>query len=152
MVAEAPTQLFPYTQQLLFALIPVGATVVCHGLGMGVVRRYYRRFAPHMLQNSRNNLARTFFMIAIVALMLLTHFAEVIIWAVFYLAMGLLASTQEAMYYSMEYYTTLAISVHKLAGTWAGFGGFESMTAMLMFGWSTAVLAAVTQKLHSIDE
>ncbi|NJD25421.1 MAG: hypothetical protein FIB06_08430 [Betaproteobacteria bacterium] len=151
MVAQVPDHLFPYTEQILFALVPVGATVVCHGLGMSLVRRCYRRFAPPLLLRDDNNPARSAFMIMIVALMLITHFAEVIVWAVFYRAMGLLESAQDAMYYSMEYYTTLAISVHKLPGTWSGFGGFESMTAMLMFGWSTAVLAAVVQKMHSID-
>ena len=35
---------------------------------------------------------------------------------------------------------------------WVGFGGFEAMTGMLMFGWSTAVLAAVVQKIHAIEE
>lgn len=55
------------------------------------------------------------------------------------------------MFYSMEYYTTLAINVHSLPGQWVGFGGFEAMTGMLMFGWSTAVLAAVVQRTHSIE-
>ena len=81
-----------------------------------------------------------------------SHFAEIIVWAVFYRQMGMLASVQEAMFYSMEYYTTLAVNVQKLPGHWAGFGGFEAMTGMLMFGWSTAVLAVVVQKMHSIDE
>jgi hypothetical protein len=30
-------------------------------------------------------------------------------------------------------------------------GGFEAIAGMLMFGWSTAVLAVVVQKLHSIE-
>lgn len=143
---------FEYTEQLLFALIPLGITVICHGFGLSLVRRGYRRFGAPLLRREAAAFARSFFMIGIVTLMLLTHFAEIIVWAVFYLQMGMLASVREAMFYSMEYYTTLAVNVHKLPGHWAGFGAFEAMTGMLMFGWSTAVLAAVVQKMHSIDE
>ena len=143
---------FQYTEQVLFALTPLSITVICHGLGMALVRRSYRRFGAPMLRRDAHTFARSLFMIGIVTLMLLTHFAEIIVWAVFYRQMGMLASVQEAMFYSMEYYTTLAVNVQKLPGHWAGFGGFEAMTGMLMFGWSTAVLAVVVQKMHSIDE
>jgi hypothetical protein len=34
---------------------------------------------------------------------------------------------------------------------WRSIGAFEAMAGMLMFGWSTAVLAAVVVKLHSLD-
>lgn len=141
-----------YTEQVLFALIPLGITVICHGFGMTLVRRGYQRFGAPLLRREAQTFARSFFLIGIVTLMLLTHFAEVIVWAIFYRQMGMLVGVQEAMFYSMEYYTTLAVNVHKLPGHWAGFGGFEAMTGMLMFGWSTAVLAAVVQKMHSIDE
>ena len=38
-----------------------------------------------------------------------------------------------------------------LPGRWQGLEGFEALTAMLMFGWSTAMLVAVVHKVHSID-
>jgi len=90
-------------------------------------------------------------MIAIVAIMLATHFLGVILWAGFYFLAGILTSVQEAMLFSMLSYTTIG-SPHTLRGHWEGFGGFEAMTGMLMFGWSTAVLAAVVQKIHAIEE
>lgn len=37
------------------------------------------------------------------------------------------------------------------AGPLAGLRGFEAMAAMLMFGWSKAVLAVVAVKLHGLD-
>jgi hypothetical protein len=39
----------------------------------------------------------------------------------------------------------------ELPGQWQDLGGFEAIAGMLMFGWSTAVLAVVVQKLHSIE-
>ena len=143
---------FEYALQILMALIPLCITVVLHGLGMGVVRRVFKRFGLPMLEVKAHAAARSVLMVGIVAIMLVTHFAEVIVWAVFYLQAGMIANVREAMFYSMEYYTTLAINVHSLPGRWAGFGGFEAMTGMLMFGWSTAVLAAVVQRTHSIEQ
>ena len=55
------------------------------------------------------------------------------------------------MYFSVNAYTTLGASNITLPGRWQGLGGFESMTAMLMFGWSTAMLAAIVQKIHTLD-
>jgi hypothetical protein len=141
---------FEYADQLLAALIPLGLTVIFHGLGMDVVRRSYKRFSPSLLNGRRIGL-RAFFMIAIVAIMLATHFFDVVIWAGFYVLAGILTSVQEAMLFSMLSYTTIG-APHTLHGHWTGFGGFEAMTGMLMFGWSTAVLAAVVQKIHAIEE
>jgi len=56
-----------------------------------------------------------------------------------------------AMYFSVASYTTLGDSGMTLPAHWRGIGAFEAMAAMLMFGWSTAVLAAVVVKLHSLD-
>jgi hypothetical protein len=141
---------FEYADQLLAALIPLGLTVIFHGLGMDVVRRCYKRFGQHVL-NGRRIGVRAFFMIVIVAIMLATHFFGVVIWAGFYVLAGILTSVQDAMLYSMLSYTTIG-APHALHGHWAGFGGFEAMTGMLMFGWSTAVLAAVVQRIHAIEE
>ena len=90
-------------------------------------------------------------MIAIVAIMLATHYIEVCAWALFYVATGMLADFREAMTYSINCYTTLGATSIVLPGRWHGLGGFEAISGMLMFGWSTAVLAAVVQKLHSIE-
>ncbi len=83
--------------------------------------------------------------------MLATHFVEVFAWAFFYFASGMVANLKEAISYSVNYYTTLGATGIELPGRWQGLGGFEAITGMLMFGWSTAVLAAVVQKLHSIE-
>lgn len=141
---------YEYADQLLAALIPLGLTVIFHGLGMDMVRRCYKRFGSSLLGKKRIGL-RTFLMITIVAIMLATHFFGVVIWAGFYVLAGILTSVQEAMLYSMLSYTTIG-APHELHGQWVGFGGFEAMTGMLMFGWSTAVLAAVVQKIHAIEE
>ncbi|MGO9377561.1 MAG: ion channel [Dissulfurispiraceae bacterium] len=141
---------FRYAEQFLVALVLTSITVVIHSVGMNWVRIYFRRFAslakvrgplkPHQLT-----------MVGIVGIMMGTHFIEVLIWALFYLLRGVVPDRLTAIYFSVANYTTLGAEDVTLADHWRGIGGFEAMAAMLMFGWSTAVLAAVVVKLHSLD-
>jgi len=139
---------FQYTEQFLTALIPMSLTVICHGFGMGLVRSYFKRFGASVSIRSARH---TILLVVIVAIMLATHYFEITIWALFYFATDMIQNFKTAMYFSVENYTTLGASNITLSGRWQGFGGFEALTAMLMFGWSTAMLVAVVQKLHSID-
>jgi hypothetical protein len=141
---------FEYLEQFVVALLPMSLTVVIHGYGMKFAGRCYRRYGAPAHGTSRR-LPGVLLAIAVVGTMLATHFAEIAMWAGFYVLTGMLAGLQSAMNFSVNSYTTLGASNVHLAGRWIGFGGFEAMTAMLMFGWSTAVLAAVVQKTHSID-
>ena len=141
---------FEYTEQFMVALLPMSLTVILHGQGMGLVVRYLRRFGQHVGHGARASL-RNIGLVTVVGIMLLTHFIEVVAWAMFYFLTGMLASFKTAMYFSVNAYTTLGASNLSLPGHWQGLDGFESMTAMLMFGWSTAMLAAVVQKTHGID-
>jgi hypothetical protein len=142
---------FEYAEQLLVAFIPMSLTVIFHGLGMDVVRRYFKRFGQPLLMRPRVA-SRAIVMSGIVGIMLASHFFGIAIWAAFYLATGLLPDVHRAMFFSIESYTTLGASNIELPGRWHGFSGFEAMTGMLMFGWSTAILAAIALKLHSFDD
>lgn len=139
-----------YSEQFLVALLPVALTVVIHGQGMGLASHCFRRFGRRPAGSSRTG-PHLIVVIAIAAIMLATHFIEVVMWALFYFATGMLANFKEAMAYSVNSYTTLGATSIDLPGRWQGLGGFEAIAGMLMFGWSTAVLAAVVQKLHSIE-
>lgn len=138
---------YQYTEQFLMALVPMMLTVFIHGHGMRLAGRCFKRFGTRSLHGPHVVL-----LIAIVAIMLLTHYIEVSAWALFYFLLHMLDDFKTAMYFSMNAYTTLGASNITLPGQWKGLDAFEAITAMLMFGWSTAVLAAVVQKSHSIDD
>jgi len=141
---------FQYLEQLLAALLPMALTVVIHGQGMGLVSRYFKRFG-RLAASSKRTGPHVVVLITIVAIMLATHFVEISAWAFFYYVTGMLADIRSAMTYSINSYTTLGATSIDLSGQWQGLGGFEAITGMLMFGWSTAVLAVVVQKTHSIE-
>ncbi len=139
---------FQYTEQFVAALIPMVLTVVLHGYGMGLAGRCFKKFGARGPRHGPH----VFVVIAIVAIMLSTHYLEVCIWASFYYLTHMLPNFKTAMFYSINAYTTLGAADVALPEHWKGLDGFEAITAMLMFGWSTAVLATVVQKAHSIDE
>jgi hypothetical protein len=141
---------FRYVEQLPIALVLTSVTVVIHGLGMNWVRRYFRRSWSPAKDHPRSG-SHLLVMVGIVAIMMVTHFAEIAIWGVFFLLSGMIPDPALAMYFSIGSYTTLGATGVALPGHWRGLGGFEAMAAMLMFGWSTAVLAAVVLKGHNLD-
>ena len=141
---------FQYTEQFLVALLPMALTVVIHGQGIGLTARYFKRFGRRRAVSSRTG-PHVIVLITIVAIMLAAHFIEVFAWAFFYLATDMLSNFRAAMLYSVNSYTTLGASNIELPGRWSGLGGLEAMTGMLMFGWSTAVLAVIVQESHGIE-
>ena len=140
-----------YTRQVAVALVPMALTVLFHGFGINVVHAFFRRFGLAAVHGRQRSL-RSLVVICCVALLLITHFVGVVVWAGFYVVSGLIDNLGPAMVFSMNAYTTMGASGIHLPRTWFGFGNFESMTAMLMFGWSTAVLANIVQRFHTIDE
>lgn len=142
---------FTYGRQVLTALLPMCLTVIWHSLGINVVHSFFRRFGRPILRGPYRA-RRTAVVITVVAILLVTHFGGVVVWAAFYYLADLVKNIQHAMYFSINAYTTMGDGDTLLASGWRGFGNFESMTGLLMFGWSTAVLADIVQRLHSIDD
>ena len=141
---------FRYLEQLLVALILTSVTVVIHGIGMNWVRRYFKR-AWSLTKGHPRSGSHLMVTVGIVAIRVVTHSVEVLIWALFYVLRGLISHWLSAVYFSIASYTTQGESGITLPSHWQGLGAFEAMAAMLMFGWSTAMLAAVILKVQSID-
>ena len=142
---------YQYTEQFFAALPLVILTVVLHGFGMRLAGLCYRGFGPSHSRNARHG-PHVVLLASIVCIMLATHYLEVVMWAIFYLEAGILAEFKNAMFYSINAYTTLGASNITMTGKWQGIDGIEAITAMLMFGWSTAVLAAIVVESHSVNE
>jgi len=142
------TGYFPYLVQILIALVLTSLTVLTHFGGMHCVNRYYRRFSSR----KKNFELRGVIMVGTVAIIMVTHIAEIAIWAIFYYLMGITPDWYSSVHASILSYTTLGETTAPLPERWRGMGGFEAMNAMLMFGWSTAMLAAVLFKLNILDE
>ena len=114
------------------------------------VRRYFRH-SQALAEAQRRSDSHLLTMVGIVWIMFVTHSVEIVIWALFYRLRGLISQWVSAVYFSIASYTTLGESSITLPAHWQGLGGFEAMVAMLMFGWSIAMLATVLLKLRIVD-
>jgi voltage-gated potassium channel Kch len=82
--------------------------------------------------------------------LMMLHFSEIVVWAIVYLIIPdiqQLSSFEEAIYFSMVTYTTVGYGDITLVPRWRIMGGFEAMSGILLFGWSTAMFFSAVQRI-----
>jgi hypothetical protein len=80
--------------------------------------------------------------------MFLAMIVEVWLWAGLYLVIGALETLEEALYFSTVTFSTLGYGDVVLDNSWRLLGSFEAANGLFLFGWSTALVFAVIQRLH----
>ena len=81
---------------------------------------------------------------------LVLHIIEVSAWAVVYLSLNdipELRTFEQATYFSIVTFTSLGYGDITLQGPWRLLSGIEAMNGIILFGWSTALLFAILQRL-----
>jgi voltage-gated potassium channel Kch len=68
-------------------------------------------------------------------------------WAYVYLDVGAIEQVETALHFSMVTVTTLGYGDVTLADDWRLLASFEAANGIIMFGWSTALVAAFIQRL-----
>lgn len=87
--------------------------------------------------------------------LLLLHILEVTVWAAVYLALPDLPElndAEQAVYFSTVTFTSLGYGDIVIDGPWRLLSAIQAMTGLLIFGWSTALLFAVVQRLWNPQE
>jgi voltage-gated potassium channel Kch len=136
------------TSLILISLLLAMGSVTLHAIGSTWwVNLLLRRFTNHGGYWKAHDMLLVWIMSALVLLLL--HFAEIVVWAVTYLLLPdlpELASFEDALYFSLVTFTSLGFGDTTLAGPWRILSGIEAMTGILLFGWSTALLFLVVQR------
>jgi hypothetical protein len=86
-------------------------------------------------------------MIATALALFLAHVIEIGLWAAAYLFLGQFDRIEEAFYFSISAYTTVGFGDVVLSTDWRLLSGIEAVDGMLLFGWSTAFLYAIMQRV-----
>lgn len=133
---------------VLLSLSIIFATILIHGFGtVWGVRFLIRRSNT----NDEMKLKSALYALATAAVFLMIlHFVEIALWAVVYLLVPeitQLSTLEEAIYYSMITFTTVGYGDITLGPAWRIMAGFEAMNGIMLFGWSTALLYTVVQKI-----
>jgi hypothetical protein len=77
--------------------------------------------------------------------------AEILVWAIFFLLTDNFTTMEAAAYYSTSCFTTLGFGDVVLDEDWRLLSSFEGANGMILFGWSTAFIFEVMEKLYGGD-
>jgi hypothetical protein len=88
-------------------------------------------------------------------LLILLHIAEVAPWATAYLLLPGLDSPgtiEEATYFATVTFASLGYGDIVIHGPWRMLSAIQAMNGLLVFGWSTALLFAVVERIWGADD
>jgi hypothetical protein len=74
--------------------------------------------------------------------------AEASVWACVYFLIGAIPTFETALYFSVVTLTTLGYGDVTLHSDWHLLASIEAAIGIILFGWSTAIVMAVVQKLY----
>lgn len=91
---------------------------------------------------------KDFWLSIYVLIMFSASLFEALIWALSYFQLQALTNFEEALYFSIVTFTTLGYGDITLHENWRILASLQAANGILIFGWSTAIIAAVVQKFY----
>jgi hypothetical protein len=133
-------------KHLLVALAMTAVTVAIHGAGMlAALSVFGGRRDEAVGPPSRLRVVSLVF--GLVGFLLLLHLAEAGAWAVCYRVAGMFPDFETAAYFSLTSYTTVGYGDVVSPQPWRLLGPIEAGVGILMFGWSTAIIVALLERI-----
>jgi len=129
-----------FASVLLFVLC-----AVIHGTGLVFATRIFNAEDREL---RRQKLAAREFgtMVPMALCLFLMHLAEVVLFAMFYWAIGARETFDDAIFHSAAAYTTLGLP-DNTPDNWRLVGALEGLTGFLMIGWSAAIFVTDMEKV-----
>jgi hypothetical protein len=135
---------------LALATFMVGLTVIIHFIGLlaliWVLRARGHRFRAH-----ESAIGQGAAIVFVVLGLVVTHTIEIWLYGVLYYSLGALADFESALYFSTTSFTTIGYGDVVLEKRWRLVGAVEGANGLLLFGWSTAFLIAVTARMRTLE-
>jgi hypothetical protein len=129
----------------------VAITVIIHAMGLGIV-------LSHVLRSSTRPDNRfwpiAWLLIRIAWFLIVIHFIEIAVWALFFWWYKCLPDAESSFYFSGVTYATIGYGDLVLSKEWRLFGPVEGLTGILMCGLSTAFFFVIVSKniLQRMDD
>ena len=152
MLANVPNTAYNRQQARMWSQIFLGCflvlvTAVVHMFATAAALVMLKKVGRLLHMNKASTLQRTLLVGGLVASMFLVSVLDAVIWAYVYLRVGAIEQLETALYFSMVTFTTLGYGDVTLSPDWRLLASFESANGIMMFGWTTALIAAVIQRL-----
>jgi hypothetical protein len=124
-------------------------TTFVHATAMTAVLRWLASPAARRAQDTSSHLRKAAAVAASVLVMFLASMVEAGLWAATYLLVGAFADPETALYFSTVTYTTLGYGDVVLENRWRLLSSLEAANGIIMFGWTTALIVAVVQRVYA---
>jgi len=132
--------------------------VVIGSLMMAITTAIHASFMTAMMrllenrtrnQKDRAPLTRLYVVVESILMIFVATLLEASAWAVAYLTLGAIAGMEPALYFSVVTFTTVGYGDVVLTPEWRLLGSFEAVNGIIMFGWSTALVMTVVQRVYT---
>lgn len=136
---------------LMFTNLGIGIlllmlTTAIHAMAMKFARDLVHSHAGRLQQRLRT--FPLYNVLGIILLMFVALFLQVCLWALAYLLLGAIEGLEQALYFSMVTFTTLGYGDVVLPARWNLLSSIEGANGIIMFGWTTAIVMAVVQRVY----
>jgi voltage-gated potassium channel Kch len=136
--------------RLLIAAALIAATVaiqaVFMSVGLGIFRQVEKVHGRYLIRHA------TAVTVIWIIYLLIPVILDVILWAMFFTVFGILPSFEDAAYFSTVTFTTVGYGDIVLGKEWRQVAVFEAVNGWIIFGWVTALMMAVIQRLYFWSE
>lgn len=129
--------------KLLLAAGLIAATVAIQAVFMAAGLRVIRKMDQRFFYRHP-----TLVTVAWVSFLLVPIALDICLWALFYYASGALPSFDDATYFSTTTFTTVGYGDIVLGKDWRQVAVFEAVNGWIIFGWATALIMAVIQRVY----
>jgi voltage-gated potassium channel Kch len=133
--------------QVFLGCFLVLVTTVLHGIATAGALTLLKGAGRLTRFTKAMQLQRTVVIAGLVVFMFLVSLLDAVLWAYTYLWVGAIEQLETALYFSMVTFTTLGYGDITLSSEWRLLTSFEAANGIIMFGWTTALVAAAIQRL-----
>ena len=138
-------------QHLLIAISMALLTVVAHAAFTVSLLSWLHSHSGHRWAGGGTS-ARIITLGGIVSVLTVLTFLEGSAWAGVYLWIGALDDFGEALYFSLVTFTTLGYGDVTLGPTWRVLSALQSANGLIIFGWTTALVVALLQRMLALED
>lgn len=132
--------------QLLISAGLVLVLVMVHAVGLLGIGKILH-LEPAVLKKRTIDLRGILTMASLGALLFALHILEILLFAIFYLAIGAFGELEDALFFSASAYTTLGLTAN-FPEAWRLLGAVEALIGFVLIGWSTAFIISTLEKLR----